>query len=512
MGGRRSLVEESTRAASAGDLETFAIAESDLAKLQVPVLYQHANPTSRLYVASFDGTGRDVTRPNEVPTNVGVIHRQMEDLAETTTGRVAGGYVAGPGTQDEVLVRTADSIFAFSYDERIADAYRQLSRQVRRWLEQDPNAEISIAAIGYSRGATLIPGFARLVERHGVLDPAGLSFHKDANGELVATSPRPPLVPPGRIAQAALLFDPVSTNLPEGYDLRLPSSVISGYSLLARDERRVLFAHTAMMGDGVTPDGRFGRSTVAGAHADIGGGTLFPGLEIRSGNLGVRFINALMDPPLLQERPVPQDPAQNVIHSSERGMLGLYAIGAAPLGQRYMREQLCVVVDPCTDAMPRDEALAARFEYRHPLAPQLAPALQASELLLDDPSHPGHALFRQAREGMHALDARLGRVPDAGSDRLAAALAVAAQQGGLRAIDHVAPGDDGRRMFAVQGLPQDPAQRRAWVETVPALAQSLAESTRQMDQLPAAAIAPPVSELARLQGQPQPQPQLAPTF
>src|SRR5690606_11731746 len=99
----------------------------------------------------------------------------------------------------------------------------------------------------------------RLVDRHGILDPAGLSFHKDASGELVATSPRPPLVPPGRTAQAVLLFDPVSTSLPQGYDLRLPASVISGFSLLARDERRILFPHTAMIDDGVTPDGRFGR-------------------------------------------------------------------------------------------------------------------------------------------------------------------------------------------------------------------------------------------------------------
>lgn len=510
MGGRKPDGVGS-RAAEAKDLQTFEAAQRDLSRMQVPLLYRRSDPTSYLYFACFDGSGQDVRRRGEVPSNVGVLDRQLENLGKNPSLRLASAYVAGPGTQANPVVRVADNVLAFSYDERIIEMYVQFATQAQDWLRENPDADIHIASIGYSRGATLIPGFARLVDRHGILDPAGLSFHKDASGELVATSPRPPLVPPGRTAHAVLLFDPVSTSLPQGYDLRLPASVISGFSLLARDERRILFPHTAMIDDGVTPDGRFGRSTVAGAHSDVGGGNRLAGLEIRSGNLGIGFINTLVDPPLLQERPVPEDPALSVIHRSEQGMLGTYAIGAAAPGTRYMREQLCIVVDPCTEALPRDEALAARFDYRRPALPTPRMA-EHGKPLLDSQAHPDHALFRQAQDAVHALDARFGRAPDAGSDRLAAALAVASLRSGLGGIDHVAPVDDGRRMVAIRGAPHDPAQRRASVDTVPALAQPLAESTRQIERLREEMVVPPVPHLATAQALRSRQPELAPAF
>src|SRR5690606_22213897 len=410
MGGGK-IGSVGTYEATADDLEAYDQAQLDLAAMQVPVLYRSDNPNSYLYFLSFDGSGQNVRREDEVPTNVGMIHRQLESLEEHGERRVMGSYVAGPGTQRNPIAAAFDHVLAFSYDERIIDAYVQFAGQAQRWLRENPNAEIHIASIGYSRGATLIPGFARLVEQYGILDPTGLSFHKDANGELVATSPRPPLVPPGQTAHAVALFDPVSTSLPKNYDLRLPSSVISGYSLLAADERRRLFSHTTMIGDGVTPDGRFGRSTVAGSHSDVGGGYRANGLEIRSGNVMVGYLNALMDRPLLSTREVPADPTMSVIHRSEQAMFGLFAIGASEPGERYVRERLCVVVDPCTAAMSRDEALPARFEYRSPSFMPM-PTADAAISPLHDPKHRGHALFRQALDGVHALDARLGREPD----------------------------------------------------------------------------------------------------
>lgn len=487
--------------ATAADLETYEEARRDLSELQVPLLYQTDNPNSFLYFVSFDGSGHDVRRDEGVPTNVGLIHLKVEGLKDLVEGRIAGGYVAGPGTQRNPILGALDNALAFSFEERIIDAYRDFVRQAKIWIDHHPHAEINIASIGYSRGATLIPGFARLVERYGILDPTGLRFHKDQNSELVATSPRPPLVPPGHTAHAVVLFDPVSTSLPKHYDLRLPGSVISGYSLLAADELRWLFRHTTMIGDGVTPDGRFGRSIVAGAHSDVGGGNRANGLEIRSGNLGVAYLNALMDRPLFSPRTVPEEPAMNVIHRSEQAMFGVFAIGASSRGQRYVRERLCVVVDPCTDAMPRDEVLAARFEYRSP------PVRAREAVQLHDPVHPGHALFQQARHAVHALDAHQGaaHAPDSGSERLAAALAVAAKRDGLQAIDHVIVGERGSRMFAVEGALHDPAQRRVAIDTVPALAQPVEESARLLESLP-------VDGLARRQGAPASQPQLVPAF
>jgi len=83
-------------------------------------------------------------------------------------------------------------------------------------------------------------------------------------------------------------------------------------------------------------------------------------------------------------------------------------------------------------------------QYRHvPVAPQR----------LDDPSHPDHALFQQARGHVVALDQSLGRTPDVHTDQLASAAAVQARADGLQRIDMVALSTDGQRLWGVQTPP-----------------------------------------------------------
>jgi hypothetical protein len=103
--------------------------------------------------------------------------------------------------------------------------------------------------------------------------------------------------------------------------------------------------------------------------------------------------------------------------------------------------------------------------------------LAHDEVLLDDPSHRHHALYAQASEGVHVLDARLDRTPDIRSEQLGGALAAAALKAGLERIDQVVISDDAQRVFAVQGTPGSPQSRIAWVDTVAATQQSLERST-----------------------------------
>lgn len=105
--------------------------------------------------------------------------------------------------------------------------------------------------------------------------------------------------------------------------------------------------------------------------------------------------------------------------------------------------------------------------------------------MLDDPAHGQHALHAQASDGVHVLDARLGRTPDISSNQLSGALAVAARQAGLDRIDHVVISDDAKRVFAVQGDLDSPLRRIASVDTVTATHQSMARSTAMMAQLDA---------------------------
>jgi hypothetical protein len=121
---------------------------------------------------------------------------------------------------------------------------------------------------------------------------------------------------------------------------------------------------------------------------------------------------------------------------------------------------------------------------------QSAPSQQKSDtrphaslgngVLLNDPGHPDHSLFRDAARGVHAIDAKHNRTPDLRSDQLSGHLAVAAKEQGMRGIDHVVMSGDAKLTFAVQGRLDDPAHRRASVDTMQGLNTPLAQSTQQM--------------------------------
>ena len=118
------------------------------------------------------------------------------------------------------------------------------------------------------------------------------------------------------------------------------------------------------------------------------------------------------------------------------------------------------------------------------ISPHASPG---NAILLNDPSHPDHSLFRDAARGIHALDAKHNRIPDLRSDQLGGHLAVAAKEQGLRGIDHVVMSGDAKLTFAVQGRLDDPAHQRASVNTVQGLNAPLAQSTQRMAEVSAQA-------------------------
>jgi hypothetical protein len=101
---------------------------------------------------------------------------------------------------------------------------------------------------------------------------------------------------------------------------------------------------------------------------------------------------------------------------------------------------------------------------------------------LDDPAHAGHGMYKQARDGVHKVDAQMGRASDQHSDNLAGALTAAAKAGGLNRIDAVALSDNGAKAFAVEHVIPNALSRDAHVETAQAVNQPLAQSTAQWQQ------------------------------
>lgn len=139
------------------------------------------------------------------------------------------------------------------------------------------------------------------------------------------------------------------------------------------------------------------------------------------------------------------------------------------------------------------------------VGPRTTEALQKAKVhgtpRLDEAAHPGHEIYRQARDGVHRLDAQHQRASDHNSERLAAALTVAAHHEGLHRIDHVALSDDASRTYAVQGELQSPFKQVAEVNTQQAMTTSMEESSRAWQQV---AQQPPDTAHQQQQAQRQP--------
>lgn len=108
---------------------------------------------------------------------------------------------------------------------------------------------------------------------------------------------------------------------------------------------------------------------------------------------------------------------------------------------------------------------------------------------LNEAAHPDHAMYRQALEGVHRLDAQHGRPSGNHSENLAAALTVAAKRDGLREIHHVILNEDASHAYAVQGELHSPLKQLASVPTAQAAKTPVAASNasleilnRQLDQ------------------------------
>lgn len=380
--------------ADAQKLQTFKDASAAISHFQAPVLLHTENPHERLFVACMDGTGNDERKDPLHKTNVAKINDQVTVLSMGGNKQIHSGYVPGPGTQDATVARTLDGMSGGTYSKRTEEMYKQFIDQSWKWKRADPQAEIRTADIGFSRGAEQAAGFACLVQERGIQDPTGAKYTRGSDGMITHVDyTRPPIVPPGQVAQAVGLFDPVGTGDPIKHrDRRLPPSVISGLQINADDERRGLFKSDRIIKPGASADGRFLAVNVAGAHSDVGGSYLRDGLSIRSNNLMTDYVNSLSDKPFLKKQAEPTDPRMNVVHRSDQSML-LYKFypkidrtGPGSYNDLLVPKNQIGHVGDAYHAEPRDESLSKTFERQPvkigalPPSPGQAKAAPASDL------------------------------------------------------------------------------------------------------------------------------------
>ena len=365
---------DETYPADTHDLESYRLAEADMAKMRIPVLLHADSPHERLYIAALDGTGNSMIDDDRKHwSSVAEIYDQ---ILITKPANVATGYVEGTYTQDGLLntpKRLLDGRFGITFEDRVETAYYQLCMQAKTWLREDPQAQIRVAGVGFSRGAEEVAALQRMIEERGIRDPDAAALRRDRENLIthIEYADRPLLVPPGRTLQAALLFDPVVEGV-ERFDRRLPRSTLNTYQISAEDERRNLFKVNDHVPPGFSEDHRNLNSSVGGVHSDIGNTYEENGLGVYSFNLGVAFLNRLSDRPYLQEQAIPDDPALFVVHRSEQGMHGLY--GTSSYDKDGVRDRL------------QDQSPQPGLQRKDPISPELEMQVERRA----GPMLPGH--------------------------------------------------------------------------------------------------------------------------
>jgi hypothetical protein len=409
------------------DLDSYPQAEKTLSRQRTPILLHANDPHERLYFAALDGTGN--TMFDDAPEHWSVvanIYQEVDNLRKQGVDNIRGGYVEGTFTQDNPIARYIDGVAGYTFERRVETAYDQFCRQAKDWLREDPDAQIRIIGLGFSRGAEEAAALLRMIEKRGIQDPedAKYTYHKDGLIKSVEYT-RPPLVPPGQTIQAALLFDPVATGVKE-HDRRLPPTVMSALQITAEDERRDQFESTNLIEPGFTEGNRFLNITVGGAHSDIGDTYTLNGFGVRSHNLGIDYLNSFSDHPFLAKRAVPDDPAQTVVHRSDQHSW-IYTERGYRDGVRNHHDDLAPDAfcrndaTLCAEKEPFDPAMDRRLERRGvPIGPLPAARTQdiapvsgkdGAELQADMPRSETERLFDRLHRaalqgdnrGMHAV-------------------------------------------------------------------------------------------------------------
>jgi len=408
-------------------------------------------PGTFIFFAAFDGTNNDKnnlpqTRPPLLDTiyqtNVANLFDQANFTAKNKPS-LRTGYYPGVGTGGEHGNWVNSSILPTAPLRASADlALQEFAREAHKYLQANPGAtyrDLSASMVSFSRGAATAMVFAHKIEEEGlVLD----------DGTQVA--------PPGAVPITSnVMLDPVTRFVDE--DLSLPSNVRGRTLLLAaRDEWRSDFR----LAD-YARDPRVMRIDLAGNHCGVGGGYDLQGTSAIAAEISTAY---------LQNSGIELAPVRAELRFDPRQRIAVYSEN-----HQIARNGDVVGSQEHPSNVWRVDTGHERQSASVP-APIVVPQVPQSRL--DEPGHPGHAMFKQAQEAMRKLDAQQKRTPDHRSDQAAAAITAQAYKDGLRQINGIAPATDGSRLFAIDGTPGSVLSKLSSVPTMTALDTPIVQSTQ----------------------------------
>lgn len=284
--------------------------------LPLPQLHNAQNPHSRLFMMALDGTQNDAVNDPMHSTNVGLIAKSIKST-ESTRKDIQLEYEAGVGNQ-KFVAGLVDSVAGLTVSEQATRAYIRFIETANQWHREDPDVNISLAGIGFSRGASALMIASNMVHEKGI---------PDLNSRITKVIPNAVtgkieteisyaryIVPPGQVPQALILNDQVATGMAENMDRRIAPSVVSVVQLQAENEHRAPFPFYSAE-DPAKPDPRLHTIRIVGAHSDIGGSYLLNGISSVTRQINEIVLNKFGAN--IQESKAETDPNKYVIHDSE---------------------------------------------------------------------------------------------------------------------------------------------------------------------------------------------------
>ncbi|MEO0367948.1 MAG: hypothetical protein AAF197_04075, partial [Pseudomonadota bacterium] len=266
--------DDGGRDATREELAKYDQYTNELREMEHVDRYDAEDPNQRLMVLAFDATRSDRLKPGTKHTNPDI----LEELV-VESDRVSSFYVHGVGTRSATKLGSwFEMITGAGSIERAELAYRQLVEQVQDWYRENPNVEIHVSTIGFSRGVGSQRHFANLVEDLGIPNESCTGY----------------LIEPGAVKQDLMfMYDGVVTGQEKVLDLPIPASVGYTSHLVAEHEKREAFdlasTHNPLLPNQPNRD----ENAFAGGHTNMGGEETYQGLSARTLEMAhIAFANA----------------------------------------------------------------------------------------------------------------------------------------------------------------------------------------------------------------------------